>query len=499
REITLKDPMFRKFPPANLSSHMTLQNRQFQADLSLEGLSAKPVTANLYLPLTVSLLPFDFSLRSQNTLNGRIFAEIRIERLTSLFHLEGHTMTGDMFIDIAIGGTMERPELKGRLRLSDGVYEYAHGGILIKDMQIKASMIEERLILEEARASDGEKGKIFAKGWLHLLPEKGLPLELELHLDNSTLVRRDDLTVTANGRLELSGSMEKTDIFGELTVGPAELHIPKGLPPEVKDLKVEEVHLPTRNPRPDQRSSLKKGARLKADLSLEIPGRFFVRGRGLDSEWRGKIRVMGSERKPALAGSLSAIRGRYNFFGKPFSITRGVLSFRGESPPSPTFDVIAEHRGSDMTCRILLSGNLTDITVNIESEPPMPSDEILSHLLFGRKATSITPFQAIRLAQAVNALTSGGDGGIMGFMDRTRKLMGVDELDIRQSDDESADTSISIGKYMSDKVYIEVEQGIGADTGKVIVEIELAPNITVETDMGTKGQSGVELNWKWDY
>ncbi len=46
---------------------------------------------------------------------------------------------------------------------------------------------------------------------------------------------------------------------------------------------------------------------------------------------------------------------------------------------------------------------------------------------------------------------------------------------------------------------MEIEQGLGPDTGKVSVEIELTPHTAIETDMGANGESGVGLNWKWDY
>lgn len=498
KEIKLKDPVFQKLPPANLSAHMTLKNHHLQAALSLEDLAAKPVKADLHLPVTVSFLPFVFSLKSQDRLKGQIFAEMKLERLTSLLYLGDHALGGNLVIDLAVEGNMEKPALKGHVRLSDGVYEHARAGTIIKDIQIGASVTEDRLILEKAQATDGENGKIVAKGQLHLLPKKGLPLELELHMDNSTLVRRDDLTITTNGKLDLSGSMEEMKVSGAFTVGPAELRIPESLPPEVKDLQVEEINLPPQRPRMTQSSPQKKAGRLMLDLSLEIPGRVFVRGRGLDSEWQGKIRITGSERQPAVTGSLSVIRGRYNFFGKPFSLTKGDIYFGGDIPPSPKFDVMAEHRRSDINCRILVSGNPSTLNINMESDPPMPSDEILSHLLFGRSATHITPFQALRLAQAVNSLRGGGSG-MFDFMDRTRRLMGVDELNIKQSDDKSGETSVSVGKYMRDNVYVEVEKGLGADTGKVSVEIELTPHIAVETDMGADGQSGVGVNWKWDY
>jgi len=498
KAIKLKNPVFQILPPANLSAHMTLKNHILQAALSLEDLAAKPVKADLYLPVTVSFSPFVFSPKSQDSLKGQIFAEIKLERLTSLFYLEDHTLRGNLVIDLVVEGNIEKPALKGHVRLSDGVYEHARSGTLIKDIQIGASMTEDRFTLEKAYATDGENGKIVAKGQLHLLPKKGLPLQLELHLDNIALVRRDDLTVTTNGKLDLAGSIKEMKVSGPLTVGPAEFRIPRTLPPDVKDLKVEEINLPAQRPRLTQKSPQKNTGRLKLDLSLEIPGRVFLRGRGLDSEWKGKIRITGSERQPAVTGSLSVIRGRYTFFGKPFSLTKGVIYFGGDIPPSPKFDVIAEHSSSDINCRILVSGNPSTLTVNMESDPPMPSDEILAHLLFGRRASNITPFQALRLAQALDSLRGGGDG-IFDFMDRTRRLIGVDELNIKQSDDKGGETSVSVGKYMRDNVYVEVEQGLGPDTGKVSVEIELTPHTAIETDMGANGESGIGLNWKWDY
>jgi hypothetical protein len=38
---------------------------------------------------------------------------------------------------------------------------------------------------------------------------------------------------------------------------------------------------------------------------------------------------------------------------------------------------------------------------------------------------------------------------------------------------------------------------MGKSKGKV--EIEIAPHISVETDVGTSGGNGLGLNWKFDY
>ena len=92
-----------------------------------------------------------------------------------------------------------------------------------------------------------------------------------------------------------------------------------------------------------------------------------------------------------------------------------------------------------------------------------------------------------------------GKGNTFDVADFTRKILRVDQLDIRQSDEEDAETSVIIGKYLNENVYVEIEQGVGMEGGKILSELELTPNITLESESGTDAHVGVGLNWKWDY
>ena len=49
------------------------------------------------------------------------------------------------------------------------------------------------------------------------------------------------------------------------------------------------------------------------DLKIDLPGQVFVRGRGLQSEWQGKLQVTGSVDKPRLVGKLEIKRGYVDF------------------------------------------------------------------------------------------------------------------------------------------------------------------------------------------
>jgi translocation and assembly module TamB len=282
-------------------------------------------------------------------------------------------------------------------------------------------------------------------------------------------------------------------------VGPAELRIPDRLPPEVVDLEVTEINrsVQTSGPKTEKGKSSVTG-NLVMDLGLLLPGRVFIRGRGLDAEWEGNLRVKGRLPEPSFTGSVSVKRGRYDFAGKRFVLKSGILTFDGAFPPSPRFEVVAEHKGPDIIARIKVSGTPASPKLMLESSPPLPSDEILSRILFGRNVNQISPVQALQLAAAVKALAGGGSS-VFDVMDRTRQFLRVDRLDIKTSGDAKEGAALSIGKYLRDDVFVEIEQGMGPKSGKVSVEVEMTPNITIETEAGADAQGGVGLNWKWDY
>ena len=88
---------------------------------------------------------------------------------------------------------------------------------------------------------------------------------------------------------------------------------------------------------------------------------------------------------------------------------------------------------------------------------------------------------------------------MLDFFDKTRRLLGVDQLEVKQSGENGGETALSAGKYVKENVYLEVEKGLGADSGKISVEVDLTPNITLDSETGADSESGVGINWKWDY
>lgn len=66
------------------------------------------------------------------------------------------------------------------------------------------------------------------------------------------------------------------------------------------------------------------------NLNIVIPGRFFVEGHGLTSEWKADLLVSGTPEDPQITGQITAIKGTFDFLTKIFqALTRQHHLCRG--------------------------------------------------------------------------------------------------------------------------------------------------------------------------
>src|SRR5690606_24736342 len=100
---------------------------------------------------------------------------------------------------------------------------------------------------------------------------------------------------------------------------------------------------------------------------------------------------------------------------------------------------------------------------------------------FGKSMNRITPFQAFQLTQTVQRFSGRGGGGF-DPLGQLRAATGLD--DIRVDTDESGESSVGVGKYLTDKVYLEVEKGRGEASGAANIKVEITPAISLESKIG---------------
>ena len=211
--------------------------------------------------------------------------------------------------------------------------------------------------------------------------------------------------------------------------------------------------------------------------------------------------MTGTTKAPDIAGRLELQRGTYTLVGKPMQLTRGLVNFPGGTKINPSLDIVAARQTRDVLARVELKGDLQSPKIDLSSTPPLPSDEVLSRVMFDKGTGQIGPGEAVQLAQAAAALSGSGGPDLLGSLRNRFKLdqLGISSASAPGTEGQSAGPpAVVIGKRISEKVHVGVAQGAAQNSSTVTVEVDITPNISVESGVGTAGE-GIGLNWKRDY
>ena len=493
-----EDPDLWEGPPAMLSIQADAAEGSVSTAMRLEGLPGEPVLLNLDAPLRLSLRPFEVSRPEEGPLRGSLTASTDLAGLSRLVVLDVfHRLSGRLEVDAHLDGTWAAPRLRGSARVVDGGYEHELIGLQLQEPALRLSADRDQLRLESFQAGDGRGGRLLLDG--KMLRTQGEPLSFEaaVSLQDFQAVRQDELDAVVNGALRWNGGVHHSTLEGALALRPVEIRIPEKMPVTLRTLEVTERFADERSRAEIEHVSRPPRHPVALDLRLDAPDRVFVRGRGLDAEGSARLRVRGTLSDPVITGELAILRGRFLFFGKRLVITRGRALFDGTFPPDPMMDVLAELRSGGILGLLQVTGPASAPDFELDSTPPLPEDEILARLLFGRESARITPWQALTLAQAVHALRGGGSA--FDLMGTTRRMLQVDQIEIRSDEEQQGQTRLAVGRYLGDRMYVELERGAETESGRARVEVELTPTLRLETQTGTDSDSGIGLRWRWDY
>lgn len=515
-------------------------------ELRLKGRLAGPKNAAVgfagNLPVAFSLAPASARLPPDGALALHVEGGGDLANLADLLPLGEDRVSGRFAVDVTVGGTVASPAASGTLTVDQARYDSLATGTALSGINLAVTGDRQRLVLANFTASDGAKGTMTAGGAVDLAASPGPALDVSAELKNFRALRRDDVTASLSGKVHVGGTVTAPEATVDLTVDEADINIPDKMPSAVQPIQVMIIDSKTGQTLSKPPSAAAAGSELAAtlDVAVKMPGRVFVRGRGLDSEWRGNITVKGSSAAPDVTGSLDVVRGTFAFAGQTLKVTRGTITFPGGARIDPVIDVQASARSTDVTAIVTVTGTAQAPKFVLSSEPALPQDEILSRVLFGTGMSQITPAQGIEIAQAAASLAGGSD---LSILDKLRRGFGLDRLSLGSTRSSAGapglgvpamggqpgvaapatglgttalapgqttgagssgaglgGTGVSAGKYVADGVYVGVTQGLGSGGSSVNVQVDVSRHISVDTQAGTQAAgSGVGVDWKLDY
>ena len=162
---------------------------------------------------------------------------------------------------------------------------------------------------------------------------------------------------------------------------------------------------------------------------------------------------------------------------------------------NPRLDVLAVRPNTDVRVGVTLTGTAQAPRIKLFSEPELPETDKLSWLVLGRAPDGLGRADTALLQRAALALLSGeGDSG----SGRLMKNLGLDELSVRQGEDDARGTVVRLGKQLSRRWYLGYERGINATTGSWQLIYRIAQRFTLRAQSGDDNALDLIWQWRWE-
>ena len=459
------------------------------SSLALKGkLATAPLAGSVAVTGAIDIAPFAPLLGNQvRNIAGTLRSNLTI-------NVSGAKISGAGSIDLA-NGALSFPEMG--LRLSGGT-----GRLVLQGDTVQ---------LQQLSFDTGRSGALTASGTIRLDAVEGAAVDLAVTSRRALLVNRADLVATVSSDLKVTGSTGAgIDVAGPVKVDRAEIAIGAGQSASLPTLEVREINKPGGSNEPPPPATSRKPPRspsatpLRLSLNVQAPQAVFVRGRGLDAEVGGALQVTGDPGAPAVIGGLTLRRGDFTLGGRRLVFSRGVVTLDNVDRIDPRLDFVASATAQSTTIQIVITGTARAPVIAVSSLPPLPSDEAMALLLFGKPASNLSAFELISVAQSLAELT-GKDSPATGVLGRLRQSLGLDQLRIGSSGNSSASSSggssvgLEAGRYVSPGVYVGAKQGATGNSSRGVVEIDVLDHTKVEGDIGADSNGRIGVKMEWDY
>jgi translocation and assembly module TamB len=470
-----------------------LGTAQAQAQLELERAgngwrlaSQRPLVASASAALddlaALNLLLAD-SLRANLRLGGRLDAELQVK------------------------GTPAQPHADGTLR-GDGLrIAWIEQGLRLQDGRLRAHLDGETLVLDELRFAGAPRiappdkrlpvagdtpGHVALTGRFDLRALRGVA---QLQAQRLPLLQRPDRWLIASGQAQVELAREAVRVTGDFKADAGAVDISQPDLPRLSN----DVRVSTAAPSQGAATPL----RLGLDLGLDLGPAFYLRGRGLDAQIIGQLRLRAESLDSLRAvGTVQARDGSFTAFAHRLVLVRARLNFQGPLD-NPGLDVLALRRDLPVEVGVTLTRTLADPLIRLYANPPMAEQETLSWLVLGRSPTSDGLDNPVLARAALGLLSGIGEGPT----DRLLRQFGIDELTIRSGEVGSpgsllpsttvagslrGDTSVNaareivvVGKRINDSLTVTYEQALAGAANALLLSYRLTDRLSLVAQAGT--------------
>jgi autotransporter translocation and assembly factor TamB len=392
---------------------------------------------------------------------------------------------GLLVVDVHVTGTGQKPVGSGTVKVQQGDFTVAATGAHYSNVAIDAMLEGEALQFTRLLLHDDDGDALQGTGKVQLVNRAVRDIEFTVTGNDFTVLNNELGHASVDTTLNVFGTINAPKIAGLVRVHSARLEVDQlverftGGPytPEARPNGAA-----TATAANDQEPTLPLGL----NLTIQVPDNLILRGRDIRANNSavalGDMNltaggdftlVREGTNAPVLIGTITTVRGTYDFQGRRFQVQRdGSITFRGDTPPDPALNVTAERTISGIVAQVNVGGTMRDPTLTLSSNPPLDQTDILSLIVFNQPANRLGQGQATNLGERAAALAGGFVAAPLA--NSLGRALNVDILELDPSGDEGEGPTVTIGQQVGERLFLKFRQMFGVrDVSEFQLEYQL--------------------------
>jgi hypothetical protein len=456
----------------------TLLNRIFRID------SVRFVGEGTSLVLSGNI-PIEDTPRLDLNLNGSLNLKV-LDGIEKKLHIGGAAA-----LNIRASGSKRDPQVIGRVSFQDAHLDQADLPFRFSAMQGDIVFSRNLVRFENVRGN-AASGTLQLSGILEHQNAVLRTMNMNISVRNARMPYPKDFRSIVNADLVLNGNSDVQILTGEVNVVRAEYVRSFNLLEQLAGGSTIQSGPLTTEP---YLMGLRLNVEIHSDNGLLIDNEL--------ARLRGSLRLTlrGTPAYPSLTGHVEASEGNIFFRGSRFEISHAAADFVDRNRINPVLEIRAE--ADVKTYRLILDavGDMEHLNINIASDPPMSTVDILSLLTTGKTDTATTTTTQRKSEMAGVSAASVLSENLTGVLGkRVQRIFGLESfrVDPFLAGAENDPTArITISERLSKDLVVTFSRNLTTNQEQIVViEYDVTKNLSVVATRDEDGKYGLDFRFR---
>jgi translocation and assembly module TamB len=413
-------------------------------------------------------------------------------RLLSAYVPDGD-VSGRADMNASFEGTLDRPRIIGKVNLNNVSARSADFPTGLSNLKGGLVFDANRLFFDNLTGEAG--GGVLSLSGSVNYSDKPLRYDISVKTDKMRIRYPEGMSWLLGGSLRLSGTPDGALLGGKVQIQRVTLS---------EGLESAGVLVSPSNSAASTSSSFLRNLQLDVEASSTADSRMEWPGAHLEAD--ANLRARGTAEHPILLGHIHIVSGELTFHDSRYHVTRGDMNFANPFRLDPVINFEATTNIQQYEITLNLNGQASKMSLSYRSDPPLPSNDIITLLALGQTGSESalrnagttqnnTTGASALLSEAISSQLGGRVEHLFGIT-RFRVDPGLTELGTSSSGQNAA-ARVTVEQQVARNLTVTYVSNVSSTQQQVIqVEYNVTRSISVIALRDQNGTFGMDIKFK---